>query len=165
VVLIECHLNQNARDRGAARYPAINRQLLDLLQRSDVGLVQIPCPEVHCLGPHRARPKGVTLREAMETPQSRSRCRELARETADRIDGLTHRGVEVVAILGGDVASPGCAVHDDPAGGLSPRSGVFMQELDAELRSRSSKIAFRGIRESRPEAFAADLQWISERLG
>lgn len=163
-MLIECHLNQNARDRGAARYAAINNDLIDLLRGSSAGLVQVACPEMHCLGSNRERPKGTSLRQAMETSESRARCRDLAQDVVDRIEDYTRSGVEVVAVLGGDVESPGCAVHEGPAG-LSSRSGIFMQELDAELRTRSLNVPFRGIRESRPEAFEADLRWLSERLG
>ena len=163
VVLIECHLNQNARDHGAARYPAINHALLDLLRNSDAGLFQVPCPEMHCLGLARGRPRGTSLREAMDTPDSRAKCRDLAQDVADRIEDYTRDGVEVIAVLGGDVESPGCAVHEGHSG-LAPRSGIFMQELAAELRSRGLNVPFRGIRESRPDAFEADLHWLSERL-
>jgi predicted secreted protein len=166
VVLIECHLNQNARDRGAARYPALNHELLDLLRGSSAGLVQIACPEMYCLGLSRERPEGMSLREAMETPESRARCRDLAREMADRIEDYTRDAVEVVAVLGGDVDSPGCAVHvDDGPMNLAPRSGIFMQELAAELQSRGLEVPFRGIRESRRETFEADLAWLAERVG
>jgi len=162
VVLIECHVNQNARDRGAARYPAVNQELLELLRASSTGLIQIPCPEMYCLGLSRERPAGVSLREAMETPDCRAKCRHLARELADRIEDNMRNGVEVVAVLGGDVESPGCAVHAGPEG-LAQRSGVFMLELAAELRSRGLEVPFRGIRESRREALDADLRWLAER--
>jgi predicted secreted protein len=164
VVAIECHLNQNARDQGAARYPAINHHLLDLFRGSGAGLVQIPCPEMHALGPDRGRPRGTSLREAMETPEARANCRDLAKDVADRIENYAHNGVEVIAVLGGDVESPGCAVHEGSEG-LSPRSGIFMQEFAAELLSRSLDVPFRGVRESDPEAFEADLRWLAERLG
>jgi len=163
-VLIECHLNQNARDQGAARYPAVNHDLLDLLRDSSVGLLQVPCPEMHCLGLTRERPIGASLREAMETPDGRAKCRDLAQDVTDRIEDYIRQGVEVTAVLGGDVESPGCAVHEGPSG-LAPRSGIFMQELAAELGSRGLSVPFRGIRESRADAFQADLRWLSERLG
>jgi predicted secreted protein len=107
----------------------------------------------------------MSLREAMETTESRARCRDLAREMADRIEDYTRNAVEVVAVLGGDADSPGCAVHvhDGPMN-LAPRSGIFMQELAAELQSRGLEVPFRGIRESRREVFEADLAWLSERL-
>jgi len=164
VVLIECHLNQNARDPGAARYPAINHELLDLLRDASAGLLQIACPEMHCLGLARERPRGTSLREVMDTPESRAKCRDLAQDVADRIEDYTRNGVEVVAVLGGDIDSPGCAVHEESTG-LAPQSGIFMQELGAELRSRRLKVPFRGIRESWRDAFESDLRWLSERLG
>jgi predicted secreted protein len=163
VALIECHLNQNARDSGAARYPAVNHTVLDRIRESNSGVLQLPCPEMHCLGLARERPKGMSLREAMDTPDSRARCRDLAREVTDRIEDYVRNGVEIVAILGGDVESPGCAVHNG-ADGLDPSSGVFVQELAAELQSRGLDVPFRGIRESCPEAFERDLSWLSERL-
>ena len=164
VVLIECHLNQNARDPGAARYPAINHELLDLLRDASAGLLQIACPEMHCLGLARERPRGVSLHEAMDTPESRAKCRDLARDLTDRIEDYIRNGVEVIAILGGDVESPGCAVHETPTD-LAPQSGIFMQEFGAELRSRGLQVPFRGIRESRRDAFESDLGWLTERLG
>jgi hypothetical protein len=36
VAVIECALNQNARDAGAASYPALNKALLTLCMRYDV---------------------------------------------------------------------------------------------------------------------------------
>jgi predicted secreted protein len=163
VAVIECHVNQNARDRGAARHPSVTPDLLDLLRRSNAGLLQIPCPEMHSLGLARQRPTRTSLREAMEAPESRARCRELARDVANRIEDYVHNGVEVVAVLGGDVESPGCAVHEGPSG-LASRSGIFMQELSAELGSRDLDVPFRGIRESRPETLAEDLRWIADRI-
>jgi predicted secreted protein len=50
VAVIECVLNQNARDAGAASYPALNKAILTLCMRYDVGIVQIPCPEMRFLG-------------------------------------------------------------------------------------------------------------------
>lgn len=163
VALIECHINQNARVQGAAKYPAQNDALLDLLRGAQVGLLQIPCPEVHALGWARERPAGVPLRKAMEMPRCHAECRELARDVADRIEEYLDHGIEVVAVLGGDVASPGCAVHAD-GDGLSPRSGIFTLALDAELQARGRRIPFRGIRESDPDAIQRDLRWLEDRL-
>ena len=160
VALIECHLNQNARDPGAARYPAVNDSLLEALRRHDAGLLQIPCPEMFCLGLPRTRPPGTSIRQNLDP----GKARYLAVQVADRIEEYERNGMRVVAILGGDVSSPGCAVHLTETGLDPQRSGVFMIELHALLASRDLAIPFRGIRESDPEAFAADLAWIENTL-
>jgi predicted secreted protein len=159
VALIECHLNQNARDAGAARSAAVNDALLEVLRAAQVGLLQIPCPEMFDLGLARERPQGTRIRDALRP----GRCRELARQVADRIEEYASNDVAVLAVVGGDVESPGCAVH--PAGeGLGPRSGVFMLELRNELEDRGLAIPFRGLRESDPAALEEDLRWLAARV-
>ena len=167
VALIECHLNQNARDSGAATHPGCNPELVALLSDAGVGIVTLPCPECHALGPARERPPGTPLRAAMQAPASAARCRELAAECAVRLAGARAQGSTVLAVLGGDVESPGCAVHppeqEHPVP-LAPPSGVFLRALDDELRLRGLVVPFRGLRESDPAALARDLAWIRERV-
>jgi predicted secreted protein len=69
---------------------------------------------MYCLGLARKRPKGVSLRDAMTRPDSRAKCRDLGREVVDRIEDYIRNGVSVIAVLGGDDESPGCAVHGCP---------------------------------------------------
>ena len=161
VALIECHLNQNARDPGAARYPAVNDSLLEALRKHDAGLLQIPCPEMFCLGLPRTRPPGTSIRQNLDP----GKARYLAVQVADRIEEYERNGMRVVGILGGDVSSPGCAVHPTESGLDPERSGIFMLELHGVLASRGLEIPFRGIRESDPEAFAEDLAWVERALG
>jgi len=160
VALIECHLNQNARDPGAARYPAVNDALLDLLRSREVGLLQIPCPEMFDLGLARTRPPGKSIREMLDP----AKARELAVQVADRIEEHVRNGMTVLAILGGDVQSPGCAIHLVEQGLDPQRSGVFMLELHAELEAREITIPFRGVRESDPHSFQSDLDWLADLL-
>ena len=62
VAVIECILNQNARDLGAACCPAINIELLNLCHEHEVGVMQMPCPEIAALGFKRARAPGQSIR-------------------------------------------------------------------------------------------------------
>jgi hypothetical protein len=163
VAMIECALNQNARDTGAACFPDMNFPLLELCHRYGVGILQMPCPEVAALGPGRKRPPGQSLRAAMDSEAGRSTCRALAREVSDTIDAYAARGCELVAVLGGNPLSPGCAVHQGEDG-LRAESGVFMQALQTELRRRKYDPAFRGMRDYDPEQLREDLAWLQERL-
>ena len=164
--LIECLLNQNARDLGAANSPAVTRKLVDLLADAGIGMAQIPCPEIACLGFERQRPSGKSIRQELEVPNSATRCQHLALVTADRIQCYHDQGFEVLAVLGGNEQSPGCAVHTTAAGEtqLTGRSGVFMRALAAELANRSLPVPFRGVRDADPTLLQEDIDWLRERI-
>lgn len=161
VAVIDCILNQNVRDCGAARFPAMNFELLQLCHEHKVAVLQMPCPEVAALGFKRVRESGQTIREALDNEAGRRCCAELACSVAERIEIYRAEGCDLLAILGGNPRSPGCAVHvgDD---GLLTDSGVFMQELHAELRNRKLETPFKGIRDHDPELLKQDLQWLRD---
>jgi predicted secreted protein len=71
IAVIECVLNQNARDTDSANFPAMNWALLNLCREYDVGIVQMPCPEIACLGFDRARSPGQSIRQALDTETGR----------------------------------------------------------------------------------------------
>lgn len=161
VAVIDCILNQNARDRGAARFPAMNFELLRLCHEHRVGVIQMPCPEIAALGFNRERKSGETIRAALDTEAGRRCCAQIASGAADRIESYVAQNYQLLAILGGNPRSPGCAVHGDEDG-LLVNSGVFMKALQAELRKRNLETPFKGMRDSDPELLAQDLQWLRE---
>lgn len=161
VAVIECVLNQNSRDAGAANYPAMNAALIDLCREYDVGILQMPCPEIACLGFDRARPPGTSIRQALDTAPGRQCCARLSVQVADRLTTYTGEGCQVFAVLGGNPQSPGCAVHNG-SDALLPESGVLMRELQIELRKRGLEIPFRGLRDANVEQLKRDLNWLRE---
>lgn len=163
VAVIECTLNQNVRDAGAACCPAMNFGLIELCHQHGVGLLAMPCPEIAALGFRRARQGGQTIRQALDTQAGRQACAALAAQVAERIGQQLAAGDELLAVLGGNPGSPGCAVHVDDAG-LAAKSGVFMQELRDELGRRGLSPPFRGIRDATPELLAEDLRWLRDAI-
>jgi predicted secreted protein len=163
VAVIDCVLNQNVRDSGAARFPAMNLELIQLCHAHHVGIVQMPCPEIAALGFKRARLPGQSIRDALDTEAGRRRCAALAVEVSERVETCLAAGYELLAILGGNPRSPGCAVHAGDHG-LSCDAGVFMQALETELRKRNHAPTFRGIRDHDPELLRQDLQWFRDLL-
>jgi predicted secreted protein len=161
VAVIECMLNQNARDAGAASFPAMNWALVDLCREYDVGIVQMPCPEIACLGFDRARPPGTSIRQALDTQAGRQCCANLGVEVVDRLATYADAGCQLLAILGGNPQSPGCAVHDR-GDALLPESGVLMRELQTELRKRGMEIPFRSLRDADAELLKQDLDGLRE---
>lgn len=162
VAIIECILNQNARDVGAACAPAMDSRLLQLCLSHHVGIVQMPCPEIRALGFARQRAPGETIREVLNREPAIARCQSLTQDIADRILVYLNEGYTLVAILGGNPESPGCAVH--PAeGGLGERSGLLMRQLQAELRRRGHDPLFLPIRDHKATLHRQDLDLL-ERL-
>jgi predicted secreted protein len=159
VAVIECVLNQNARDAGAASTPALNTGVLHLCAAHAVGVVQIPCPEIAVLGCARNRRPGQSIRAALDTPDGRARCREISAAIGERLDAYRADGCRLLAVLGGNGQSPGCAVHAGD-GGLLATSGILMRELQRELRARGIDVAFRGLRDADPSLLAEDLAWL-----
>ncbi|MFZ0790564.1 MAG: hypothetical protein WAM94_13200 [Chromatiaceae bacterium] len=164
VVVIECVLNQNARDPGAATFPAMSKAVVRLCAAHDVGIVQIPCPEMAYLGLQRRRPKGTSIREALDTPGGRECCARLAEQLADRLFGYVASGYRVLAVLGGNAQSPGCAVVAGSSGRLATASGILMQALESAFAERQLAIPFRGIRDLDPKLEREDLDWLIARL-
>jgi predicted secreted protein len=167
VFVIECLLNQNARDRGAANSAAVTRQVIDVLADAGIGMAQIPCPEIACLGFRRERPPGVSIREALEAPGAVQGCRQLAKTTADRIQCYLDEKMDVVAILGGNEQSPGCAVHvaGDDDTRLTAKSGAFMLALAEELDRRGLRVRFHGMRDIDPALLQDDIDWLRNHAG
>ena len=159
--MIECIFNQNARDAGAANFPAINWPILSLCNEYNAGILEMPCPEISFLGSERKRQPGQSIRDALDTCEGRSCCRKISIDIADRIEDYTEQGYQILAILGGNPKSPGCAIHCENSN-LLANSGVFMKELQHELRKRRIEIPFKGIRDSDPEMFAKDIEWVRE---
>jgi predicted secreted protein len=159
VAVIHCVLNQNVRDTGAAMLPDANWALLDLCRRHQVGILQMPCQEMACLGFGRERPTGCGLRPMLDMEAGRRCCRQLAEQVAQQIGDHLHHGHEVLAVLGGNRESPGCAVHGETE--LAPESGVFMLALAELLAGRSIHVPFRPLRDAEPERLAEDLAWVA----
>ena len=58
VFVAHCILNQNSISDGTAAYHGIIKEIMDFLIISDVEIVQMPCPELLCLGLDRENSNG-----------------------------------------------------------------------------------------------------------
>ncbi|HOX05504.1 MAG TPA: hypothetical protein PK280_03800 [Planctomycetota bacterium] len=163
VLAVECIFNQNARINGAAAWPAMNLELVRICERHGAGIVQIRCPEMHCLGWARKTAPGVWLREAMEREPALGKLHELAASVAEQTQDYLANGYRPMAVLGANPRSPGCAVHHE-GDGLAANSGVFILCLAEEFRRRGLEIPFRGIRDCDPKLMTEDLEWLEALL-
>jgi predicted secreted protein len=119
----------------------------------------MPCPEIGFLGSERKRQPGQSIRDALDNYEGRTCCRKISINLVDRIEDYTNKGYQILAILGGNPENPGCAIHCEDSN-LLPDSGVFMRELQGELQKRCLEIPLKGIRDSDPELFEQDIEWV-----
>ena len=139
-----CLLNQNSKCSGGARCPGVYSPLVAVLRERDWRLKQMPCPELAFTGLHRFW----AVKEQLDTTAYRRHCRHLAASVAGAIEFHVRAGDDVILV--GLEGSPSMGVHvtsSDPArhgrpqwpdgtDELSPGSGIFIEELEAELAAR-----------------------------
>jgi predicted secreted protein len=148
VVLAHCVLNQNSRVEGLARYPAVVKEVVDFLIKHDIGIVQMPCPEISYMGSVRK----IRTKEQYDTLRFRSLCRQIACSTVRLIQEYLHNGVRVLAVLG---------VEGSPSCGVKEPSGILIEELKKKLEKRGITVPFH---ELNFKAIAADVKWLKKTV-
>jgi len=124
VVVAHCILNQNSRVQGIAYYAGMINEIVDVMRKYEVGIIQMPCPELTYAG--LLRPS--QTKEQYDTPAFRRHCRQIASSTADQVKEYVRNGFKVLAILGVE-DSPTCEVEE-------ANLGILMEELQSELKKR-----------------------------
>jgi predicted secreted protein len=144
IFISHCILNQNAKVRGIAVYPGAIRPIVELLLDHDVGIFQMPCPEMTYLGTMRWG----HVRDQYDSPMFRRHCRNLADQVLEQAREYLRGGYQVLGFIMVD-GSPVCglkrtpqpAIEGHPWGGMTryvPKSnvvagqGVFCEILQAE---------------------------------
>ena len=153
--LAHCLLNQNAISDGTAVRPAGFPEMLSYLLEHGVGIVQLPCPELLCLGLDRGDPQGAErpvvventrIRRAMAQAEPSRRLAQLVEDTMTQLLEYRRYGFQVVGILGAN-RSPCCGVdttsQDDQE---VPGMGVFLEDLSHRLEEVGWQIPMVGFR-------------------
>ena len=153
--LAHCLLNQNAISDGTAVRPAGFPEMVSYLLEHGVGIVQLPCPELLCLGLDRGDPQGAErpvvventrIRRAMAQAEASRRLARLVADTMAQLLEYRRYGFQVVGILGAN-RSPCCGVdttsQDDQE---VPGMGVFLEALSRRLEEVGWKIPMVGFR-------------------
>ena len=119
ILLAHCILNQNAKLDKCAHYPGTIKEISEILIDSGVGLIQIPCPELHYLGLDRKVEKGTdpTVEEEdsrIATQMSEERgisvCKIIVVNLIYQIDEYLKNGFEIIGLIGIN-GSPTCGVE------------------------------------------------------
>jgi predicted secreted protein len=135
IFVAHCLLNQNARDRAAVEFPDMMKPVLETLVAREIGIIQLPCPEL--MVPGRTRPS---------ISRSQVRLGRLIADVIYQIKEYQAAGFEGIGILGKS-GSPTCGVEKiSPSSGFGPPGeGVFIKLLRQRLKAERLEIAVRGI--------------------
>ena len=157
VLVSHCILNQNAISDNTADYPAAVKEIIYPLIDADIGILQMPCPELNCLGLDRGdvhggeRPvvvENTRIRRALRQPGAYGVLVGLVDQVVYQVEEYLRNGFKVVAIVGMN-RSPSCGVDttSDNDQEIAGR-GVFMDRLRAELEERGISIPMYGVKGS-----------------
>ena len=141
IFIAHCILNQNARIVNAADFPAMFDPLLDYIQKAQVGIIQMTCPELYCLGLGR-----FDVRVGLEYPAGMERLQRLIDDLIFTIQEYLFQGIEVLGIVGKE-GSPACGVSSTwyNKSGHCDGQGVFIRELKKKLMHNKLDIPVIGV--------------------
>lgn len=157
-------MNSNSKVEGLAEYEGVLDDVVTLLIREGIGIIQLPCPEIRSCGMRRWG----MVKEQYDTPFYRDHCQKLFYPQLQQIEEYLSNGYEIIGIIGMD-GSPSCGVRKtcsaDWKGELSNNpnlqsmigglkmvegSGVFIEEIETMLKSRDIHMDFSAVDEANP---------------
>jgi predicted secreted protein len=128
---------------------------MDVLRSSGVGIIQMPCPELHCLGLDRGNVHGSSvavveentrIRKALHQPSSNQRIKQLAHHIVAQMIEYRKNGLAIQGIIGIN-RSPSCGVDTTSKDNQEVHGeGVFMEALRHELDEHAFSVKFVGIK-------------------
>ncbi len=167
ILVSHCIFNQNVKIDRCAHYPGAMREVAQALLDAGIGIVQIPCPEMHYLGLDRQVDKNLeTTIESeddrvgllMNKTVPRVLCGKISYDLIYQIKQYQLNGFTVIGLLGIN-GSPTCGVETTWADGKeSAGSGIFIKIFKEECADQGVKIPIRGIKAQEPKEALITLQ-------
>ncbi len=137
-----CLLNVNVNPDYKEHYYSAIKELINLLTEAEISIVQMPCPEAEFLGSikREKQPKSFYSQK-----KYRDFVKKLAKIIIKQVESYIKEGYKVIGILGIEL-SPSCGVYQVELGGkISPGRGVFIEELENEMRKKNFQVPIVGV--------------------
>ena len=155
VFIAHCFLNQNSISDGTAVYPAAFKKISEIFLNADIGISQMPCPELCCLGLDRGNIYGADVPVVVENTRIRTemkkdipnaRLDQLADYVVYQISEYIKYGFEVVGIIGAN-RSPNCGVDTTSDNNAEVNgNGLFMEKISSRLSEKNISIPMIGLK-------------------
>ena len=159
VIVAHCLLNQNSISDGTADFPSQFTELLDLIVSNQVGLIQLPCPEIACLGLDRSDKQGGKRPLLMENTRIRDLMSKTGRvklqDKAEEVATLIHEyqtyGFKVLGVIGVN-RSPSCGVETTTKDNDEVKGqGIFIELISEACHRRGQTVKMIGVKTSETE--------------
>lgn len=157
VLVAHCILNQNSISDNTADFPGIFKEIVDLLLKSNVGIIQMPCPELLCLGLDRGDIHGAEreviventrIRNALNQPVATKKLKALVKQIIFQINEYIKNGFLILGVIGIN-RSPSCGIDTTSMNNMETSGkGIFMELLQKELKNTGIKIEMIGVKTS-----------------
>jgi len=148
-LVAHCVLNQNSRVLGLAERSSVITEIVEFLMRNEMGIIQMPCPELTYVGMLR-QPQ---TKDQYDNVMFRRHCRKIAEEIAKQIQEYEKCAIRVKLVIGVD-GSPSCGVSETSKGKTCKSMlehkkvkgpGILIEELRSALDERRVSVPFYGI--------------------
>lgn len=172
VFVSHCILNSNTRADGHAGVPGVNRRVMELLMRMGVGVVQMPCPEMMCLGLDRGDRKGgerpvlvenTRIREGLKSNSATAMLDGMVDQVIAQVEQYLKHGFHILGIVGVN-RSPSCGVETTTVDNEEVKGeGVFIDRLRKALEGKGVHLGFVGTKISQVEEALIAIQAMAEK--
>jgi predicted secreted protein len=137
VFVPHCILNQNVRAVGKEKSNGTIKEIVNFFAEAEVGIVQLPCPEVEFDG---GLDRPLKTKENYNNEIYRNCCREISLKILKEVRKYLDKEYKVVGILGVEF-SPTCAVYRIENGKkILPGKGILMEELEKEMQKENFQV-------------------------
>jgi predicted secreted protein len=160
VITSHCLLNQNSISDGTADLPSQFTEIIQLLMARNIGIIQLPCPELLCLGLDRQDKHGADrelllensrIRKLLQQRKNQKVLKTKAEELALQLEQYLQYDFKIVGLIGVN-RSPSCGIETTSVDGAEqPGKGVFMEIIAAELQKINLSIKMIGTKTSEIE--------------
>lgn len=155
IFFAHCILNQNSISDGTATSPGSIKEIMEMLCKSDVGIVQMPCPELMCLGLDRGNIDGgscpiveenTRIRRMISRKSAANKISRLIQNLIFQILEYKKYDFDIKGIVGIN-RSPSCGVDTTSTNNKEVEGeGVFIGALRKELKKNKIQLKFVGIK-------------------
>jgi len=160
IAVSHCIFNKHSKVESTSPKDPDTTKLLSYLLDKNIGIIQLPCPEMHMYGIKRWG----HVKEQFDTPFFRETSRELLKPFGLQVKDYTNNGYDLIGIIGIE-GSPSCGAFNTCKGPdwggefkdidlvqqkvstitYTSSKGVFMEELENMLNSINIEPIFFGL--------------------
>ncbi|NOH51150.1 DUF523 domain-containing protein [Vibrio rotiferianus] len=172
VLTSHCLLNQNAISDGTADYSCCFLEVVEQIVGKGIGIIQMPCPELICLGLDRGDCNGSEreilvensrIRDQLLTEENQKVLDKLVSSLIYQITEYKKNGFIIHGVIGVN-RSPSCGVNTTSENnGEVEGYGVFIEKLLESLHQKRLMLPMVGVKTSTPEKAVEEVNRLLSR--